>query len=69
MSYQSNLSRATFDPNLSQLITSTLSNLVTTKNRKPMEKKMTPLEIIVFFEDTSKDYENFMFYCNLTFSL
>ena len=69
MSYQSNLSRATFDPNLSQLITSTLSNLVTTKNRKPMEKKMTPLEIIVFFEDTMKDYENFMFYCNLTFSL
>ena len=69
MSYQSNLSKATFDSNLSQLITSTLSNLVTTKNRKSMEKKMTPLEIIVFFEDASKDYENFMFYCNLTFSL
>ena len=34
-----------------------------------MEKKMIPMEIIVFFEDTSKDFENFIFYCNLAFSL
>ena len=69
MSRQSDLLIATFDSTLSQLITSTLSNLVTIKNRKPMEKKMIPSEIIVFFEDTSKDYKNFIFYCNLTFSL
>ena len=55
MSHQSDLLIATFDSTLSQLITSTLSNLVTIKNRKPMEKKMIPSEIIVFFEDTSKD--------------
>ena len=69
MSYQRNLLKATFDSTLSQLITSTPSNLVIIKNRKPMEKKMIPLEIIVFFEDTSKGYKNFIFYSNLTFSL
>ena len=69
MSYQSNLLKATFGSTLSQLITSTPSNLVIIKNRKPMEKKMIPLEIIVFFEDTSKGYKNFIFYSNLTFSL
>ena len=69
MSYQSNLLKATFDSTLSQLITSTPSNLVIIKNRKPMEKKMIPLEIIVFFEDTSKGYKNFIFHSNLTFSL
>ena len=69
MSHQSDLLIATFDSTLSQLITSTPSNLVIIKNRKPMEKKMIPLEIIVFFEDTSKGYKNFIFYSNLTFSL
>ena len=69
MSDQSSLLMATFHSTLSQLITSTLSNLVTLINRKPMEKKMIPMEIIGFFEDTSKDFENFIFYCNLAFSL